>query len=71
VVEELRKKLPGDTLNENSCVLCEKEKVAICMYCAFLEISGIASRKKSLIKQESFWERNNFKIEINNAEYLR
>lgn len=35
IIEILRRKLSGDTMNENRCILCGSENVGICTRCFF------------------------------------
>jgi hypothetical protein len=38
-LKEIKSRLPEETLNEHECIICNMEKVSLCMYCAFLRSS--------------------------------
>ena len=56
-LSKIKEKLPRETLNEHVCVICGKEQISICMYCAFLRSSKILLQHAN---NKSYQESSNF-----------
>ena len=63
-INKIRQSLPEESLNEHRCVVCGKDVVSICAYCAFLRTSQTILQLHANKKQiESFIDGSNFKYE--------
>ena len=64
VVERIKARLPKETLNEHRCILCGKNTVSICAYCAFLRSSDMILKLDADEEyKNAFLESANFKLE--------
>jgi hypothetical protein len=64
VMEKIQEKLPKETLNEHECIICGKQKVGVCIYCAFLRTSSILLKLNAPTKAvEAYLESANFERE--------
>ena len=50
VIEEIRKNLPEEAMNENKCILCGKNTLSTCSYCFFLVSARVL--KKLIVNKE-------------------
>lgn len=65
-LRKIKQNLPEESLNEHKCVICGKEIVSICAYCAFLRTSQTILQLHANKKQiESFIDSSNFQHEDN------
>lgn len=71
VIDNIKAKLPKETLNEHKCILCGRDVVSVCMYCAFLRTSEVILKLDSTETniKKSYLDSLNFGLEEEGKEY--